>query len=270
MALPQGFNEFENLQMVYRNTINRIVREEFDDVQDDANPDITTPRGALKNACLHKDNDSASMTQMRTDLFYLILGGINIKALEFYGTPITTFHQSVEFLPQIVMHFREKTAEAATNHRYPLRAQVGFRVMDENLTKAEALVKAKRIKDLFAVPIFRFRMGHVKVSYLDKKLGYQFILTVYDEAEARRVIEQVLDINGHVPNWENLSNSESGKNFNLRRTKQILGQTVEMPKRRQIGYVHFNRAELKIHGLVRDVILVDTTGKFPDALQRLD
>ena len=266
MALPAGFNEFEHLQSVYRQTINRIVREEFDDVEDDLSPDITTPRGSLKNACLHKDEDSGVMTQMRTDLFYLVLGGINVKALEFYGMPITTFHESVEFLPQVVLHFREPALEAKAAKRYPLRSQVGFRLLDKNLTLAEANTLARRIKDLFATPKFHYKKGHVKVSYRDKDKGYELILTVFSEAEARRIIEQTLDINGHIPDWELMSNTESGQNFTTKRTKLILGKTVELPKRRQIGNVYFHHAELKMHGLVRDVILCDTSGRFPDAL----
>jgi hypothetical protein len=266
MALPAGFNEFEHLQSVYRQTINQIIRQEFSDVEDDASPNITTPRGSLKNACLHKDNDSAAMTQMRTDLFYLILGGINVKALEFYGIPITTFHESVVFLPQVVLHFRETPEDAKAANRYPLRGQVGFRLLDKNPSKAEAVALGQRIKNLFATPKFRYKKGRVKVSYKDKDKGYQMILTVFDEAEARRVIQQTLEINNHTPDWELLADTESGRNFTVKRTKQILGKTVELPKHRQIGNVYFHHAELKIHGLVNDVILCDTSGRFPDAL----
>jgi hypothetical protein len=267
MPLPEGFSAFEHLQDVYRKTANQIVRERFKDLGgEDWDPDITTSRGSLRHACTHQDTDSGIMTQMRTQLLYLVMGEAEANKPPVYGMPCLEFHQSVEFFPQVTLWFRESAADAKTHGRYPLRGETSYRILDDNLTKADALATAHKIKTLFADTNFYYDKGTGKFSYIDQNLGYRFILTCHDEQDARKVIEQVMDIRGHSPDWERLTDSQSNQNFTTKKTKRILDKTVELPQKRQVGRVHFTHAEMSIWGLTRNVILVDTTRRYKDAL----
>jgi hypothetical protein len=267
MPLPDGFNSFEHLQKTYRERLNKIIVREFNDLGDDTwVPDITTGRGALRVACTHLDTDNAAMTQMRSDLFFMVMRKGSDLHPAIFGLPATHFQETVEFLPQVTLFFREKAADAKAKDRYPIRAEVSYRVMDENLTLADARAIATKIRTQFATTNFYFDKGRTKFSYIDKAKGYQFILACPDEQDARKVIEQVLDLSNHSPEWERLTDTQSGRNFGAKRTKTILSKVTELPTQRPLGRVHFTHAELAIWGMTRNVILVDTTRRFKDAL----
>ncbi|MBW4568619.1 MAG: hypothetical protein KME31_11510 [Tolypothrix carrinoi HA7290-LM1] len=48
--------------------------------------------------------------------------------------------------------------------------------------------------------------------------------------------------------------------------QSILGKTRRKPRERPVAYVRFRWAELKLHGLVNDIILYDLTGYWRNAL----
>lgn len=271
MPLPSGFSEFEHLQGVYRKTINQIVREEFSDQSwVDTNPDITTSRGSLRWACTHKDDDSAAMTQMRTDLFYMILRKASDLHPPMYTIPVDSYHESVKFKPQVTLFFREDQEDVEDSFTQ-VRSEISFRLMNESadtLTRSEATQLGNKIKQLFGANNgFRWKRGRLKVSYRDVSKGYQFILTIWDEAEAKRVIEQVLDIRGDTPDWGNLSISKSERVFStVPQTKVVLGRTTRLRRDRPIATVRFRWAELKMWELANPVILCDLTGYWRNAL----
>ncbi|MCY7272387.1 MAG: hypothetical protein LH702_01240, partial [Phormidesmis sp. CAN_BIN44] len=98
--------------------------------------------------------------------------------------------------------------------------------------------------------------------YKDPSKGYNFQLYIWNETEAKRVIEQVLDIRGHSPNWEKyLDGTTKKKTFPIVPGNQFLfGKSRRKPRERPIATVRFKYAELKIHGLPNDIQLVDRTG----------
>ncbi|MBD2210192.1 hypothetical protein H6G27_09910 [Nostoc linckia FACHB-104] len=260
-------NDVELIQEFCRNYVNKIVRQHFSDLNDidESNLTTTNSRHVAKMVSLHKDNDPITLTTTR--LLCLFFAMSNWEGDPIYGLPATEFHETKEFLPQVVLWFREKTSEAKVRGSYPARARVSFRIMDENFTPTEARALAVKIKNIFATPPVKFQKGELKISYRDLKNGWEFILTPYSESEAREIITKTMELRNQVPDWELLSNTESGRNFKTKRTKTILGQSVTMPNRRPIANVYFSHAELKIHGLTRDKILVDTTGRYPDAYE---
>lgn len=271
MSLPSGFSEFEHLQGIYRKSINQVVREEFSDqTWEDINPDVTTPRGALRWACTHKDDDSAAMTQMRTDLFYIVLRKAADLHPPMYTMPVDTYRDEISIFPQITLLFREDAEDVDDAFR-PLRSEVSFRLIGqtyETFSRADAIAKGQKIKQLFGGGGgYRWKRGRKKCLYLDKSKGYDFRLQSIDVAEAKRVIEQTLDINGHTPNWEHFS--EVSKNKTYRTTpeyKQVLGKRVAQPTSGRIGYVRFRWAELKMNELANPVVLCDLTGYWRNAL----
>ncbi|ARV63394.1 hypothetical protein BZZ01_32865 (plasmid) [Nostocales cyanobacterium HT-58-2] len=265
MSLPDGFSEFEFLQDTIKRVQNQIVHKEFSDLGDENwNPDITTGRGALRHACTLKDSDSADMLQMRLQLFYIILRKAQDLHPAIYGIPVTTFHESVEFFPQIRLFFLEDWEQVEEGYS-PVEAEISFRLMHETsatMTHAKAEVFANKIRNLFASGQgFVWKKGREKWVYKDLSKGYDFRLLAWSESEAKKVIEQVLDIQGHSPDWNLLGVAVKKKTYTtVPGTHRVYGKQRRKPRERPIAYVRFRYAELKLWGLFNDITLVDRTG----------
>jgi hypothetical protein len=274
MPLTENFSPAEHLQDVVMRVQNKIVREEFSDLGDENwDDDITEPRGSLRVACTHSDADSVDMTLIRLWLFY----GVLRKAKDFhpsiYGIPATSFQETNKIHPQIHLYFEEKSTEADPGYP-PLRSQVSFRLMNETsatLTIAEATAIANKIKTLFyaGTPFF-WKRGKELASYVDQEKGYYFQILVFSETEAKKTIEQVLDIRGHTPNWKLLNikqNAEPATSYpTIPPTKTIMGKPYKEPRRRPVGTVRFTRAVLMLHGKPNPVVLFDPNNLYTDAL----
>lgn len=277
MAAPV-VNEFEHLQAVYRRSINKIVRDEFKDINDAEDANLGKGSGvskaSLKHACIHKDNDTAAMTQMRTDLFYFVLRKAQDLQPRIYGIPVDSFHEQVHFKPQIQLFFSEDWKDKPDT-RSLARSEITFRLMDESiktLTDAEIRKYARKIKEIFATPPVSFKRGKTKVNYFDRPNGYQTYVLTNNKAEGKRIFEKVLQIQGHELNEYLLSNSNREKEPTVTKTKpatpkKIIGRDVKEFNYRPVATVHFRHATLKLHGLTDDIVLVDLTGKYWDALE---
>jgi hypothetical protein len=276
MALPDNFSPAEHLQDVILKVQNKIVREEFNDLGDDGwESDISTPRGSLRVACTHMDSDSMDMTLLRMWLFF----GSLRKCVDFhpaiFGEPSTNYQEVVKYHPQIHLHFEEKYQDVEKGYE-PLRSRVSFRLMNEKaetLSKAEATTIANKIKQLFhtGTPFF-WKRGKELASYIDPTKGYHFQLYCYSETEAKKVIEQVLDIQSHSPDWKFLNirtNTEPTVSYpTIPPTKTIFGKSQRQPRKRPVGTVHFRGAVLHLHERPQPVVLVDPYHKYTDALVR--
>lgn len=273
MVLPQGFQEFEHLQDTYRKTINEIVREEFSDTGwDDANPDISTARSSLRWACTHKDSDSGVMTQMRTDLFYMVLRKASDLHPPIYSIPSIDFQETVRFLPQVTLHFTQDM-DSVPDDQTPVRAEISYRLMKESsatMTEAKAKALGNEIKNAFAVSGgYRWRKGHYKVNYIDQSRGYFMKLLAYSEAEGKEVIQKVLSLNEHTLDNDYLSVSETKRNLTATPGLQLVyGKQRRKPRDRPIAYVRFRAALMNLHGLPEPVVLCDRTGFYKRALVR--
>ena len=263
-------DEWEHLQNVVRQVHNRIVRDEFNDIEPD--DDITTARGSLKAACLLKDDDSALMTIIRYWLFYVDLKKAQDLAPALYSVPITTFQENIEFAPQVKLIFLEDAQDVEPGYA-AVEGEISFRLRGETSesmtpTKAESL--AHRIRGSLATGSgFVWRKGRIKVCYRDRNRGYDFRLLVTSETEGRRVVEQILDIQNHSPDWEYLSIAESRSDFPITPpSRRIYGSQRRLPRKRPRADVRFRVAELHLWGLPNPVILVDATGHYRNALVR--
>jgi hypothetical protein len=276
MPLPEGFSAAEHLQDVILLTQNKIVRTEFNDVGDDNwVKDISTPRASLRLACTHEEDDSIDMTILRLWLFF----GILRKAQDFhpaiFGIPSTSFQETTRYYPQIHLYFEEKFSEAEIGYKQ-LRSQVSLRLMGETtdtLSSADVLVVANKIKTLFATTIpFHWKRGKELYSYIDQSKGYYFQILCFNETEAKKVIEQVLDIRGHTPTWKLLNtkkNAEPTTSYpTIPVTKTILGKPYKQPRRRPVGNVYFTHATLHIHGKPNPVVLVDPHKRYTNSIVR--
>ena len=254
--------EWPALRSWLRKVYNKKVDKYFNDEDNDSN--INAGRKATKDACLIGADDSQNIALIKMNNFNFIVREIDKQPI--YGIPCTSFHESLTFYPQVILYFKETLEDAQSKNRKPITAEHGYRLKNDNITDADIRELARKIRQEFATPPTRFKKGEIKISYKDKRKGYEFILAVDAESEARTIISKILDIQGDTPDWELLTNSESGKNFKVRRTMRLLGETVELQRQRPIGYVQFTHAELKLHGVVPDVVLVDVTGRYSGAL----
>ena len=269
MPLPNNFSEWEHLQDQIRRIHNKQVRDYFSDITVD--DDLATPRASLRHACIMKDEDTATMAQLRLWLFEVTAGHAKSLQPDIYGLPVTTFQEENKFSPQVQLYFLEPTQR--TDSGYPqVEGEISFRLTEsqyENITPAEAKSLATRIKSVMATPPFVWKKGRTICSYKDHAKGYRLKLFVTSETEARRVIEQVLDIRNHTPDWENLTVHESRKSFPITPpNKTIYGKSRKTPRQRPRADVRFRYAALHLYGLPNPITLVDATGTRRQALER--
>lgn len=144
----------------------------------------------------------------------------------------------------------------------------------ENITMDYVQTLAAKVKAKFGTPPFVWTKGKTLVSYADWDKGYQFNVLGVSDAESRRVIESVLDLQSHSPDWEKAQN-----NVNLAPEKaypevpdkkNILGKVVEQPSRRRVVKVQFEYAQLFLHGRTNPVTLFDLSGRWRDVIVRRD
>lgn len=251
---------FEHLQDVYMRVYNRQVRASFRaDLQDG---DISTPSASMKEACLIKDTDNAQMMLLRLNLFYFVREEArNLQPIN-YLMPFPEWNDDVTNKPQVILYFEETKEDAKAKKRRAITQRVSFRLMNETvetITKADIEELSREIRTTFP-RTYRFRKGRIKLSYRDKKNGYELIITPYSENEGRELITKVLSLRDKVPDWELLTNSESGRNFAKRETVVYQGKPKKLGEKRPIGYVILKRAELKLPGGVGSEVLYETWG----------
>lgn len=279
MAIPSGFNELEQLQMLIRKYVNKRVREDFADLNDaDGNwePEVGTTRGAMRHALTHKDEDPINVTLLRMFLYYFTYGAAKAMQPDIYGTTLINQHRVLRAnKPEITLYFNNKFYQTDRIDDY-VEGEISFRLMDKTyktLTMTEVETYARKIKSLFATPKFIWHKGKEMVSYTDWEMGYQLQLLVRDKAEGKRIIEQVLDIQGHTPDWELMNhkkNEEEAEAYpDNPRSEVILGKTVEGVRRRPKEDVAFRYATLAMRGRRKGINLVDTTFTRANPIERV-
>lgn len=276
MALPEPFSDVEHLQAVVRRYLNKQIRENFRDLFGDGDtwePEVGTTRGSMLRALLHEDSDPIQVTCLRMMLYYFTYGKARDLQTPIYGIPTTTFHESLRFHPQIRLYFLEDSSQVESDFS-PVEGEFTFRLMDEDaktITPTDAQRYANKIKQLFASNSgFVWKKGKQKWLYKDTLKGYDFRLLAWNEAEAKKVIEQVLDIQGHTPDWNILEDATKVKDEKVTSPipdkHLVYGKQRRKPRHRPVAYVRFRYAELKLWGLQNDITLVDRTGSRRRAL----
>lgn len=199
---------------------------------------------------------------------YALYSQLNERNL--YTIPVTTFQDKFTFHPQICLVFYEMADEAIAPNRR-VHGEISYRIMgetEETLTENNARVRAERIKNLFVDPtLFEWQKGKEIVTYRDQRNGYDFRLRVKSETEARRIITQVMGIEGKTPEWERLTVHESKAAFPPNPgSKRIYGEMRQLPVRRPVRDIKFRYAELHLWGVPKPVTLIDTTGRRGNSL----
>ncbi|MBD2001917.1 MULTISPECIES: hypothetical protein [Cyanophyceae] len=172
--------------------------------------------------------------------------------------------------PQVFLYFNQDGSTA-------IEGEISFRIMDRKtttITDAEIKSLASIIRQKFATGGgFTWSKGKVMYSYTDWELGYQLQLLCSSEGEARRIIEQILDIRKFSPEWEYMNiiqNANPAKAFPQNPGREtILGQSVKLAQIRPSVTVRFQYAYLVLDGLSEPIYLVDRSNKFLKVVERV-
>jgi hypothetical protein len=262
MPLPDNYNPWLFLHEQLLTTYNLDVESTFVGVPID---DLTNPLSALRTACLLQVDDTVDMTLLRFMLFYFTLKGHLPTPV--YGIPVQEFQSNATFRPQVKLFFMEDYSSTLVAEKLPrATAEITFRLMNWNsqtINPSEARTLASSIKTLFGTGQgFVWEKGTVKVTYADPIHGYDFRLLAISESEAVRVINKVLEIQGHSFNESKVTVHQSRSNFPvIPPTIEVYGKSVKGKRRRPITNVRFRYAELLVDGMPNSVSLVDLTGK---------
>jgi hypothetical protein len=271
MPLPEGFSEWEHLQDMIRLEHNKVVRAYFKNQADD---DVSTPKAALKHACLLKDQDTVSMTLLRQWLFEVTIGHLQSVQTPVYGIPVPTRQSVLQFKPQVLLYFKEShTSEAVRSGLAPATAEISFRLVNETSEtiarpKAESL--AKKIKEDLATPPFTWEKGKYVCTYIDEARGYRLRLHVKNQAEGEMVVKKILSIQDHVFNDTHFQFVDNRRAYPpTPGTHRVYGRTVKKMRERPSADVKFCYAQLLIWGQQNAVNLVSIGGRFKSVIERV-
>lgn len=257
-------SSWEHLQNVLQQVHNRIVRDEFRDVDGD-DDNISTSRSSLRSASLIRDSDSATTVLNRFFLFYVMLRKASDLHPALYTTPVDRFQQSVKFQPQVTLYFREDLEDVDEGFE-PIDAALSFRIQnqtEDTISQADLRNIATRIRTEFGTGNgYRWRKGRISVIYTDVKKGYRMRIHSSSESDGKEVIGKILDLQGDSIDRSKITiNQLDEAPPIIPPTKSILGRSRRMPRRRPVGWVRFQWAEAHIWGVPNPIQLIDRTGR---------
>ena len=231
----------------------------------------TTTRKSLRDTCLIQANDSINDAKMRVQIFRDLVQQAHLKP-DVYGVPMETYKETVDFRPQVWMWFTQDRA-AVPEGKPHITAEISFRLMDEtpatiNETKAKTIAENIAKEFVVAGNGYVFTKGKILLTYKDEALGYRLKVQASTELEGENVFKKVLGIQNHTYDSDKFTNHTPKKNSvnNPVGTEKVYGKDVPKKRYRPTGNVRFRYAVLELCSLHRDIILVDTTGKYRDAL----
>lgn len=243
---------------------NAEVQAYFKD-ENGSDESLSVSRKALRDLCLIGSKDSKITAEYKIRYFREFIQKVHLKP-EIYGTPTLTLQETMEFYPQVQLHFKESLSDAKEKVRERLRSSVSFRILDENLSLSDAKILANKIKSIFATPVFSYRRGEELYNYIEQRKGYYFKIYALNESEAKKIIERTMQIRNDNPDWDKLTVNTSSRNWKAEKKKTLLGKQQKLPNKRPTGTVYFTHAELKTWGRQKDLILADLGGVFPNVL----
>ena len=184
-----------------------------------------------------------------------------------YGVPVTTFQDKFRFQPQIKLFFYKEFPPIAPGEaRQRIKGEITFEIVAETyatMTEGKAKAIAENIKAKFVTgTLFIWQKGVQIITYLDKSKGYDFRLRVVNVGEAKKIIEAVLDVQGHTPEWDRIVVHAPEKVFPDLPSKEIIyGELRRPPRRRPVRNIPFSYAEMAVWGYPQSIILVDVSGR---------
>ena len=248
---------------------NREVYRYFKDVTDIED----TTRKKLRDYCLIQANDSITDAKLKILIFDRYAQKSHLKPI-IYGVPKSNFDETVEYLPQIYLYFNQDS-QAVPSGDVAIDACNHIRIFSETretITPIKAEALARKIASQFVVngTGFTFTKGKYLLYYKDKSIHFETKVYALNEVEGTQVIKKLLGIQDFAFDNNKLTVSAPKKDSitNPVGTTRVYTKTVSKQRYRPVGNVRFRYATLLLHGLGRDINLVDTTGRYYDALVR--
>jgi len=250
--MPEPLNLTERLQDFIRQFINRLITEDFRDLEEIPldGLDINVPRHAVKLICIHDDKDSLIHTVIRL-LIYGFFVYLPSLLGEGYFMPYIWLHENFDFIPQIKLYFVDDPRNRPIVYRKkPLEAEVAIRLHFINISEISARREIDRLADRILLNFrnFKFTKGTKKYSYNDKSnkfTTWSFFASRSEAVSLFRNLCLILDI---PFNDENITEALPTKNYSVPERRRIMGQQYEIERRRS-GVVEFKQADLHIQGI---------------------
>lgn len=261
--------EWQFLKSFLRKTYNREVNEYFRDIDPSQVPENVNGRQSAKRSCLIMPADSQNLALMKQINFYFNFHKAHLKP-EIYGVPVDSYQEEVSFRPIIQLFFRQDD-EAVPDGYQPLRAQIGFRLMNETsqtISKAKLTAIANKIRTEFATGSgFIWSKGKIKRVCKDSENGLNLTILCINETAGTAIIRKIYDILDKPYDEDKCTTVTPERNsINVPGNQTILNTTVKKKRWRPTGNVRFTHAVAIIHGISKSVVLVDRTGRYLDVL----
>lgn len=170
--------------------------------------------------------------------------------------------------PKIYLHFEE---EKPKGDRRPKEGMLSFRLMDEtdsSITVSNVKKIALKIGQIFGKKEGYFwDKGKRYVNYNHWELGYKLQILSPSVAKGKKLIEDVLSLQGHPFDPARMTFSQNqgeAKAFPANPgNKRILGEEVKLPERRPDCEVRFQYAEIELGGLQQKMVIFSASRNHP-------
>ncbi|MBR8828778.1 MAG: hypothetical protein DSM107014_12900 [Gomphosphaeria aponina SAG 52.96 = DSM 107014] len=232
----------------------------------------------IRKILLHQKSDTMQITMTRLLLFYFNFMDIfelpeGAEIAQIYGIPLDSLQESVRFIPQIKIRFKEPEKEAKAEARRAREAELSIRVSSTIATElkdnsmTQLLPLAQKVANAFKD--IKYEKGYSKYHYRDIDKNYKFSIFVVKESDAKDIIGAALSINNDTPNFDqHLIHPSIGRNFKVAEKDKLFGQIIDLPYERTKANMEFYRAELHIRG-IEPIRLVNNSKKPAGAIVEL-
>ncbi|MEH2367997.1 hypothetical protein [Nostoc sp.] len=271
--LPSNYDSWEHLQSTYMLEYNRRVDKFFSDVL--GNGDLSSVRSSLKLACRLVDGDNQATWNLKTSLFFDVIGYSRKNLSIFYGSN-SDIVLPVSNHPQLHLYFSQDSQAIPVNakqidHEKTCRLTRYASKSGESLpaiTKANLLEIAREIKSFFmeGQKGITYTCGKVLVSYTDPINGFPkgnyWLVNSKSEAitlygKLCNAIDRPFDankINVGTPEKDSTVQGSSG-------TETILGASYKKRAYRPVANLRFRYAYVSFGGIASPIFLVDNTNR---------
>ncbi|AFY40628.1 hypothetical protein Lepto7376_4530 [[Leptolyngbya] sp. PCC 7376] len=265
MPLPENYNSSTHFLSVASKVLNPLISSYFDPEDEIEESDISSPLGALKQACKLHEGDSLTLVIAKMIFYALFTGAItNDIGDRFYGYPKTAFKGVFSSLEiQLIFYFKETRFQAKqagrSRNRLDMRLTVRLLYRNDELTEQLLEEIQDKITEKFPSEFEHFK-GLNKWSYYDPKNSFSGTrVAALKEADAVYMYESLCDIAGvsYIPG--KLA-AITKKNY-VTETIETLGEESTKTNQPRTGKVRLELVELVLPNN-KDFNLIARRGKY--------
>lgn len=250
-------NTTEQLQSFIRNYINKLIREDFKDLDNEI-LNINIPRHAIKIICTHTDNDSIIHTVLRLLIYGFFVYFPSYQ--EGYNIPYIWLHENYDFIPQVIFYFvDDPSTRTIANKNKPLEMEISIRLPFLDISQQSSGNNIEKIANKIFLNFKNFKVtkGKIKYSYRDKTNKINISSFFPSKSEAVELFKNIiLCLENVTYDNDNIVEHKPEKTFTVPEKRYVFGRKYEIERRRS-GIVQFKKATLHIQG-IKPIKLVDT------------